>query len=152
MKLDTTDVQILNLLKQNSKYSLRKLAEQVHLSAPSVAERVRKLEAAGIIAGYTMQINRKALGYTIDCWIEVTLRTGDSHRFTTFIRHCPTIIRCYCIAGRACYMLLLTADSLTAVERVIKQMAPFAETVTHIVLSEVPIADRLIEQAAKRTQ
>lgn len=149
MKLDQTDVQILELLKKDARLSMRELGRNVHLSAPSVADRVKKLEDEGIISGYTIQINRKALGFMMDCWVEVTLRSGDIHGFKSFIKKCPNVIHCYCVAGRACYMLLLSAPLLSDIEKLINDMAPYANTVTSIIFSEVPSSDNLISRSPK---
>lgn len=149
IKLDETDIQILELLKKDARLSIRELGRKVHLSAPSVADRVKKLEDEGVISGYTIQINRKVLGFMMNCWVEVTLRNGDIHGFKSFIRNCPNIVHCYCVAGRACYMMLLTAPSLSDIEKLINEMAPFANTVTSIIFSEVPSSDTLISHSPR---
>jgi Lrp/AsnC family leucine-responsive transcriptional regulator len=149
MTLDQTDVQMIRILKRDARLSMRELARRVHLSAPSVSDRIKKLEEEGIVTGYTVKIDRKALGFTVDCLVEVTLRNGDNHRFTAFVRNCPNVIRCYCVAGRACYMMLLTAPSLADIEHLIHEMAPFANTVTNIIFSEVPTSDDLIDRSPK---
>jgi Lrp/AsnC family leucine-responsive transcriptional regulator len=149
IKLDQTDVQILELLKKDARLSIRELGRKVHLSAPSVTDRVRKLEDEGIISGYTIQINRKALGFTMDCWIEITLRNADIQGFNAFISNCPNVVHCYCVAGRACYMMLLTAPALSDIEKLINEMAPFANTVTSIIFSEVPSSDTLIRHSPR---
>lgn len=149
MKLDNTDIQIIELLKRNAKLSMRELARLVHLSAPSVADRVKRLEDEGIIEGYTIQINRKKLGFALDCWIEVTLRSGDILKFKEFIKNCPNVIKCYCVAGRACYMMLVAASSLPEIERIVNDMAPFAETATSVVFSEVETSNDLIHHTPR---
>ncbi|RYM04961.1 Lrp/AsnC family transcriptional regulator [Sporolactobacillus sp. THM7-7] len=151
MKLDETDAQILTLLQRDARLSMRAIAKQVHLSAPSVAERVKKLEEAGIISGYTVRIDRKKLGFLVDCLIEVTLRNGEIHRFKDFVQTCPNVVFCYCVAGRACYIMMVAAPSLAAIEDLINGMAPYAETVTNVIFSEVPTKSDLIWHSPRMT-
>ncbi|WKB36965.1 Lrp/AsnC family transcriptional regulator [Terrilactibacillus sp. S3-3] len=94
MNLDKTDVKIIELLKKDGRLSIRALGRQVHLSPPSVAERVKKLEDEAILTGYTVRVNRKKLGFVIDCFVEVSLRNGDIIRFKTFVETCSNILFC----------------------------------------------------------
>lgn len=61
--------------------SIRELAKRVNLSPPSVAERIKKLEDCGIIEGYTIKINEKALGMDIQCIIQIDIRNGEFEKF-----------------------------------------------------------------------
>ena len=143
MKIDEIDVQILTELQQDARLSMREISKRVNLSAPSVAERVRKLEDMGVIEGYTIQINQKALGRTIGCLIEVTMKNGEYDRFKTFIADDPRSIFCYRIAGEACFLVKLSVREIAEIEEFISSIAPFAKTKTHIVFSEVPIVPKM---------
>lgn len=89
MKITDVDVHILNELKEDARLSMRELSKRVNLSAPAVAERVRKLEDAGIIEGYSVQVNYKKLGLMIDCLLEVTVLNGEYQRFVAFMNQHP---------------------------------------------------------------
>ena len=78
MQLDRVDRKILNELYNDSRLSMRELAKRVNLSAPSTAERVRKLESEGVIQKYTIDIDYKKAGLVLDCILEITLKNGDS--------------------------------------------------------------------------
>jgi Lrp/AsnC family leucine-responsive transcriptional regulator len=144
MKIDYVDSQILKQLCANSRLSIRELAKKVNLSAPSVAERVRKLEDEGVIEGYTTKINYEKLGYTINAILEVTIRNGQSEKFKQYIERHPRAVFCYRVAGPACYMLKISVRHLQEIEEFINSVSELAQTVTHIVFSSVDVKDNLL--------
>ncbi|HZG59732.1 MAG TPA: Lrp/AsnC family transcriptional regulator [Anoxybacillus sp.] len=146
MKIDEIDRRILLELLKDSRLSMRELAKKVNLSAPSVAERVRKLESEGIIEGYTVNINYKKLGLGIECLVEVTLKNGEYERFKRFIERDSRAVFCYRIAGKACYMVKLRLAALHELEEFINEVISYAGTVSHIILSEVKIKNSFLEQ------
>ncbi|MCY8513940.1 Lrp/AsnC family transcriptional regulator [Bacillus atrophaeus] len=137
MKLDKLDLSIIRELKEDSRLSMRELGRKIKLSPPSVTERVRQLESFGIIKRYTLEVDQKKIGLPISCMIEATVKNGDYERFKTYIQSFPNIEFCYRIAGSACYMLKINAESLEAIEEFINQISPYAQTVTHVIFSEV---------------
>lgn len=137
LKIDDIDKKILSLLKNDSRLSMREIAKQIHLSAPSVSERVKKLESLGIIKKYSIELNYEKLGYEIECFVEVTLRYGDYKKFREFIADYPAAEFCYRIAGSACYIVKLRLKKLSDAEKFINEITSYAGTVTHIVLSQL---------------
>ena len=146
MILDATDKRILAELSANSRQSMRELAKKVNLSAPSVTERVRKMESEGVINGYTISIDYGKMGYGVDCFMEVTLRQGEYEKFRRVIAENPNAEFCYRIAGRACYIVKLRVKALQDLEIFINQITGYAETVTHIALSKVEIKKSLLDE------
>lgn len=67
--MDSIDLQILELLTQNSRMKLKNMAEQIHMTAPAITSRIQKLENLGIITGYTTQVDRGKLGLPIHVFI-----------------------------------------------------------------------------------
>lgn len=145
MILDETDKKILRELSANSRQSMRELAKKVNLSAPSVTERVRKMESEGIISEYTISIDYGKIGYGIDCFMEVTLRQGEYEKFRRTIAENPNAEFCYRIAGRACYIVKLRLNALQDLEVFINEITSYAETVTHIALSQIKIEKNLLK-------
>jgi Lrp/AsnC family leucine-responsive transcriptional regulator len=143
MKIDETDMRILQELKKNARLSMRELGKKVNLSPPSVSERVKRLEDQGVIEGYTISINRKKLGFAFDCLIEVTIKNGDYRRFQQYIERHSRAIFCYRITGESCYMVKLSVVNLKEIEDFINDVCAFAKTVSHIVISEVELQSNL---------
>lgn len=141
MKFDEIDAMILSELQKNSRLSIRELSKRINLSPPSVTERVKRLEDNGVIEGYTIKINKKKLGLTIDCIIKVTMKNGEYERFKTFIKDFPRSEWCYRIAGDGCFILKLSISDLQEVEDFINQISSYAITTTIIAFSSVEIND-----------
>lgn len=143
MKIDETDVRILRELQTDSRLSIRELSKRINLSPPSVAERVRRLEDNNVIEGYTISINKKKLGFGIDCIIEVTMKDGQHEKFKNFIQDYEYSEWCYRIAGSACFLVKLSVASLGDIEQFIDGISSYALTETSIVFSKVEVNDRI---------
>jgi Lrp/AsnC family leucine-responsive transcriptional regulator len=89
MNIDKTNWLILKALQKNSRASLTELSKTVGLSSPSIAERIQKLEDAGIITGYSTQINMEALGYSLGVYISIKIRFGQVQNFEEYITTVP---------------------------------------------------------------
>lgn len=146
MKMTDVDMHILNELREDARLSMRELSKRVNLSAPAVAERVRKLEDAGIIEGYSVQVNYKKLGLLIDCLLEVTVLNGEYQRFVAFMNEHPRTFFAYRVAGQSCFFIKLSVSSLEEIEAFIQEVSGFAKTVSHIVLSEHSFSHQIQER------
>lgn len=139
MKVDEIDVRILHELQADSRISIRELSKRINLSPPSVTERVRRLEDNNIIEGYTIRLNKKKLGFAIDCIVEVTMKDGQYEKFKNFIRDYKHSEWCYRIAGAACFIVKLSVPSLEDIEQFIDAISSYAFTETSIVFSKVEV-------------
>ena len=143
MQTDEIDVRILHELQTDSRISIRQLSKRVNLSPPSVTERVRRLEDRHIIEGYTIRLNKKELGFGIDCIIEVTMKDGQYEKFKNFIKDYKHSEWCYRIAGAACFIVKLSVPSLEDIEQFINAVSSYALTKTSIVFSKVEVNDNI---------
>lgn len=104
--LDETDRQILELLQQDARQTNAAIGEQVGLSAPSVFERVKKLEQKGVIQGYTARVNPAALGRPLTAFIRLTLGFDEKHdEGLRSIAQDPEVLEAYDIAGEDCLII-----------------------------------------------
>ncbi|GAA0735109.1 Lrp/AsnC family transcriptional regulator [Clostridium oceanicum] len=146
MKMDNTDIKILRELQKDSRLSIRELSKRVNLSPPSVAERIRKLEDRGVIEGYTIKINEKALGLNIECIIQIDLKNSGFENFKKFIYNHPRVKFCYRIAGHSCILVKLSVESILEIEKFVDSVAALnATTTTNIIFSKVP-TDESVEK------
>lgn len=140
MKMDNTDIKILMELQKDSRLSIRELSKRINLSPPSVTERIRKLEDSGVIEGYTIKINEKALDMSIQCIIQIDLKNSKFDKFKEFIYNHPRVIFCYRIAGHSCILVKLSTKSILEIEKFVDEVSTLdATTSTNIIFSEVPI-------------
>ncbi len=106
MHIDNVDESILQALKSNSRISLRKLAEIVHMTAPAVAERVRRLEEQQIITQYTILIDYSKLAPKLVAYAYISMKADNNHHsFLRFVRTKTEIRECHRIADEASYIL-----------------------------------------------
>lgn len=143
MKIDEIDVRILQELQADSRISIRELSKRVNLSPPSITERVRRLEDHNIIEGYTIRLNKKELGFGIDCIVQVTMKDGQYEKFKSFIQDYKHSEWCYRIAGAACFIVKLSVPSLEDIEQFINAVSSYTQTNTSIVFSKVEVNDRI---------
>ncbi len=137
MHLDAKDKQILNQLNQNSRLSMRELGRIVGMSSPAVTERIKQMESFGVIKGYHLQIDYEKAGYPVSCIIEATVKNGQYELFKKRIEQQTNVEYCHRIAGQACYMMKLHFEGLTEIEGFINDFSDLAQTVTHVIFSNV---------------
>jgi len=140
--LDEIDAVILTMLIENGRTTTAELARKVTMSSPSVAERVRRLEEAGIITGYSAIISLKAIGLPIAAWIRVRPVPGEMQRVAEIIQGIPEITQCDRVTGEDCFLARAHLASIADMERVIDLIVPYAMTNTSIIQSS-PVEMRL---------
>src|SRR5438876_2188801 len=141
-RLDATDVRILDALIHDARTRIADLARSVGLSPPSVSERIRRLEEAGVIEGYTLAINPKALGLPIAAWLRIRPIPGQLQKVAEILKGLPEIVECDRVTGEDCFVARAHVRSVADLERLIDQLIQHAMTNTSIVQSS-PIKRRL---------
>ncbi len=141
-RLDEIDAIILTTLIENGRTSTAELARKVRLSSPSVAERVRRLEEAGIITGYSANVSAEAIGLPIAVWFRVRPVPGEMQRVAKIIQGIPQITQCDRVTGEDCFLARANLESIADMERVIDLIVPYAMTNTSIIQSS-PVERRL---------
>jgi len=142
MAIDALDWQILSQLERHARMTWAELANQLGVSPPAAADRVRKLEEAGVIRGYLTQIDAHRVGYDLTAFIAVTLEhPRDRDGFLAEVDSNPAIQECHHIAGDGDYLLKVRCRGTQGLERLIthqlKELPGVAQTRTTIVLSTV---------------
>lgn len=137
--LDEIDRQLLALLQDDCRTSLVRLGEQVGLSAPSVLERIKKLEAAGVITGYHAILDGRRLGLDITAFIGVLI----SHpkliaAFEERVRAVDDVLECHHVTGEFTLLLKVKTENTSSLERLISRLRSLegvGRTETLVVLS-----------------
>ena len=139
MALDSLDRHILSLLQENCKLPLNKIGERIGLSAPSVVERIKKLEENGIIRGYTAVLDARRLGKDITAFIGVSI--NHPKLISTFekeIDRFEEVQECHHVTGEYTLLLKIKTDNTSALEELIRQIRSIDgvdRTETTVVLS-----------------
>ncbi|MFI6484290.1 Lrp/AsnC family transcriptional regulator [Nonomuraea sp. NPDC050663] len=133
--LDDLDWKLLDELQADARLSYNELARRVHLSAPAVADRIRRLERRGVITGYQAHIDPGAAGFPIQAYIELRCAPGSCLLKSSAAEDYPEVIEVDKLSGQHCSMLKVRAASLAHLEGVLEQIGKHGQMDTHIVLS-----------------
>jgi Lrp/AsnC family transcriptional regulator, leucine-responsive regulatory protein len=143
MEIDQLNRRILSALQRDSRIAIADLAELVGLSPSACHRRVKLLEEGGVIAGYAAHLDRRALGLTMEFFVEVSLNSQSRKAFEAFERAVAgmdEILECHLMAGGTDYLLRVVAADLADFERIHRQH-----------LAELPHISRLQSNLAIRT-
>lgn len=142
--LDAIDAAILRELAADARIPRAELSRRVGLSAPSVADRVRRLEDVGIITGYGARIDPARLGYGLTILIRARPLPGEMSKMIEAIRDTPQIVACDRVSGEDCFVARAHVRDVAEMEVVIDRIVPFGATNSSIVQSS-PVQERLVE-------
>lgn len=115
-KLDRIDIRILAVLQRNGRITNVELADEVNLSPSPCLMRVKKLQQAGYITGYSAQINLAQLGETLTVFTEFTLKNHrqiDFARFQEALEKIDSCVECHLISGGYDYLAKFVTSSIT---------------------------------------
>ena len=142
-QLDATDWKLLESLQQDGRISYRELGQKIGLSTPAVSERVRKLEDAGVITGYSAKLDLGKLGRDITAFVSVNTRPESNEPLQKFVQKTPEVLEAHYITGQASFILKIALRSISSLEDFIKLLSHFGPTQTSIVLS-THVGERVI--------
>lgn len=131
--LDPVDARILAALHDEARLPMSELGRRVGLSAPSVTERVRRLEAAGIIRGFTVDVDPRALGYQIRALVRIRPLPGKLHLVEQLIDATPQFVECDKITGDDPFLARLVVRSIEEMDEVLEALSDHAVTSTAVV-------------------
>jgi Lrp/AsnC family leucine-responsive transcriptional regulator len=137
VELDAIAWKILEALQHNARLSFAELGRKVGLSTPAAAERVRRLEEAGVITGYHVALDMAKLGMPIRVIIRLTIHGGDAQvtRTVAAIKELTEISRCHRITGAESFVLEADVVSIQHLEAFIDKLSGLGATSTSTVLS-----------------
>ena len=131
--LDAHDTRILAELQRDARLTMAELGRRVHLSQPAVTERVKKLEAAGVISGYRATVNLGKLGYGIRAIIRVG--RADYARVVELVQQTPECVNAYNVTGDDSWILEIAVIDVSHLDAVVTKFCILTETATSIILN-----------------
>ena len=136
-KLDPISWHILEILQADARLSFAEVGRRVGLSTPAVAERVRKLEDAGVILGYHALVDPEKLGISMQVIIRLVIHGGEStvRKLLAEVKTMREVMQCYRVTGSDSFILKADVISIQHLDRLIERLFRFGETSTTTVLS-----------------
>lgn len=142
--LDTTDWNILRELQRDARLSYNELGRRVGLSAPATTERVRKLEEAGVIAGYSARIDQTKVGMPLLALIHLRCHKGSCILKTSRIEEFPEVLEAHKLSGSHCLLLKVALASMQHLDAFDHRLDAYGETQVHLITSSV-ITHRVLD-------
>jgi Lrp/AsnC family leucine-responsive transcriptional regulator len=137
--LDDVNIRLLAELSEDPRASATELARRVGMSAPAVRERVARLEEAGVIRGYRLEIDPAAIGLPVAAWVRLRPGPGQLPKIAELAAHTPEVSECHRISGEDCFLLKVHVASIEALEAVLDQFLMHGQTTSSfIVATPVP--------------
>jgi Lrp/AsnC family transcriptional regulator, leucine-responsive regulatory protein len=149
--LDEAGWRILRELQRDARLSFPELGRRVGLSTPAVAERVRKLEDAGVISGYRAHVDAAKVGLPMMAFVRITTTPQTEGGLRALMAELPELLECHRVTGDEGFLLKLVITSITHLEQVLNQLMGSGPVTTSIVLS-TPLPGEPIKQEATRRE
>jgi Lrp/AsnC family transcriptional regulator, leucine-responsive regulatory protein len=139
--LDETNRRIIEELQADARLSMAELGRRVSLSAPAVADRVQRLERAGVITGYHATVDPRAIGFPLAAVVRIRPASRQLHRIPEVARDTPEVVECYRITGEDCFFVKLHLRAMEDLEPILDRFVLYGQTTTSIVHS-APVGPR----------
>jgi Lrp/AsnC family transcriptional regulator, leucine-responsive regulatory protein len=132
---DATDIALLRELQGHARLSLAELGRRVGLSSPAVADRLERLEEAGVIRAYRAEVDPRALGYELAVVLRIRPAPRELKKVAELAQRTPEVVECHRITGDDCYLMKAHVRDVDHMEEVIDRFAIYGQTTTSIVQS-----------------
>ena len=141
-QLDDLDRKIIGELAADGRVAFAELGRRVNLSSPATAERVQRLESAGIITGYRAEIDPRALGYVLTAIVRVRPAPGQLPKIPELARQIAEVGECHRITGEDCFYLKVHLRSIEELSDLLDRFLAYGETTTSLInASPIPRRD-----------
>ncbi len=131
--LDRHDQKILALLQENARLTFAEIGRRIHLTAPAVAERVKRLEEAGIIAGYSARVNLRKLGYSFEAFVQITVESHPA--LDAWVEAHQEVLALHATTGSQCAIMRLGLTSPEHLQSLLGSLGEIGKTTTSMVLA-----------------
>ncbi|HZR38539.1 MAG TPA: Lrp/AsnC family transcriptional regulator [Ktedonobacteraceae bacterium] len=139
-ELDAVNIRILDELQRDPRLTMSELGRRIGMSSPAVTERVRRLEEAGVIRGYRLDVNPAALGLPIAAYIRIRPNPGQLPRVVELAQQIPEVVECHRVTGEDCFILKVYIPAIDQLDRLLDSFLLYGSTTTSIIQSSpVPL-------------
>lgn len=139
--LDAVNRRILATLSENPRLSTSELARTVGMSAPAIRERMTRLEDAGVIRGYRLDVDLAAIGLPVAAWVRIRPGPGQLPKIAELAECTPEVSECHRISGEDCFLLKVHVPAIEALEAVLDRFLIHGQTTSSFVVS-TPVQPR----------
>lgn len=142
--IDEIDWKILVELQQDARTSYAELGRRIGLTTPAIIERIRKMEDAGIITGYRVEIDTAKVGLPVTAFIRMSITGVDYSQIIETVKESKEVLECHRGTGGDSFIMKVAVASVEHLQTIIDKLTPYGITTTAIVLSS-PVKKRIIQ-------
>jgi Lrp/AsnC family leucine-responsive transcriptional regulator len=139
--LDEVNLRLLAHLREDPRISMSALSRRVGMSSPAVTERVRRMEEAGVIMGYRLDIDPKALGLPVAAYIRVRPSPGQLPKIAALAEQIAEVVECHRVTGEDCFIIKVHLPAMDQLDRILDRFLLYGMTTTSIIQSS-PVPPR----------
>jgi Lrp/AsnC family leucine-responsive transcriptional regulator len=139
--LDDVNRSLLAELHAEPRISMSELGRRLGMSAPAVTERLQRLERAGVVTGYRVEVDPAALGLPVTAFARIRPTAGQVAKIAEVARSLPQVTECHRVTGEDCFLVKIHAAAVDRLEEVLDRFLLYGQTVTSIVVS-TPVPPR----------
>lgn len=136
-ELDKVDIEILKLLQNDARISVKNIAEKVFLSAPTVSARIEEMTKRGIIKGYFTEIDNSVFENVIRAYIDMEVSPAKKDELYEYLRSSPQVLECNRVTGEYSLLINVVFKNTVDMDKFINIMQHYGRTKTQIVFSNV---------------
>ena len=140
-QLDETNRLLLRELHADPRVTMSALARKVGMSAPAVAERVQRMQRAGVITGFSMSVDPAALGLPVTAFVRVRPAARQLARIADLAESMEQVSECHRITGEDCFLVKVHAATIPELEETLDRFLMYGQTVSSIVVT-TPVPPR----------
>ncbi|MDA2812388.1 Lrp/AsnC family transcriptional regulator [Nocardiopsis sp. RSe5-2] len=133
--LDATDLRLLEALQADGRAGYAELARTVSMSPSAVAERVRRLEASGVVSGYRAVVDPERVGLPVMAFVRLRYPTNNYRPCHELIDKTPEIAEAHHVTGEECFIIKVRTRSMRHLEEVVGRIASLGPVTTNVVFS-----------------
>ncbi len=140
-RLDRVDARVLAVLADDARLSIAEVARRVGMSAPAVRERIARLENAGVIRGYRVDVDPAAVGLPIAAWVRISPGPRQLTKIADLADRTREVSECHRISGEDCFLIKVHVPSIEALEGVLDRFLNHGQTTSSFIVS-TPVQPR----------
>ena len=138
---DERNLALIRLLQAEPRLGVAELARRIGMSAPAVRERLLRLEEAGVIRGWRLELEPRALGYPLTVFVRIRPMPGQVPKIAELAQAMPQVAECHRITGEDCFILKVHVEAIETLDRLLDRFLAHGQTTTSIVQS-TPVPPR----------
>ena len=143
LTLDALNVSLLTELMADPRLRTTELARRLGVSAPTVRERLTRLEESGVIRGYRLDVDPAALGLPVAAWVRLRPGPGQIPKIIELAALTPEVVECHRISGEDCFLMRVQVAAIAGLEDVLEKFLVHGQTTSSFIVS-TPVPPRSV--------